>query len=81
MDTAAGTFIGTMAMYHPRSRHLNDRHRQLAALVTSTASIVIARHDEAETRKFAERAFRRSEQQPRVWLAGNSDVVYRMSAN
>jgi signal transduction histidine kinase/DNA-binding response OmpR family regulator len=81
LNTAAGKFIGTMAMYHPRPRDATSRNQQLAALLTSTASIVIARHKEAETRKFAETAFRRSEQQLRAYLAGSFDVVYRMSAD
>jgi PAS domain-containing protein len=81
LNTSAGKFIGTMALYHAEPRDATDRVRQLAALLTSTASIVIARHNEAETRKQAEIAFRRSEQQLRAYLAGSFDVVYRMSAN
>lgn len=81
LNTVAGNFIGTMALYHPQPRDVTSRNRQLAALLRSTASIVIARHKEAETRKFAEMAFRRSEQQLRAYQAGSFDVVYRMSAD
>ncbi|SAK87325.1 integral membrane sensor hybrid histidine kinase [Caballeronia calidae] len=81
LNTAAGKFIGTMALYHAQPRDVTSRNWQLAALLTSTASIVIARHTEAETRKLAEMALRRSEQQLRAYLAGSFDVVYRMSAD
>lgn len=81
VNTFMGTFVGTLALYHPQPRDVTRHSLQLTALLTSTASIVIARHKEAETRKTTAMAFRRSEQQLRAYLAGSFDVVYRMSAD
>lgn len=72
VNSSAGAFIGTLALYHPQPRDMTGRNRQLASSLTSTAAIVISRHNEAETRKLAETAFRRSERQLRAYLAGAS---------
>lgn len=81
VDSAAGKFIGSLALYHPEPRDVTSRNCELAALLTSTASIVISRHKEAEKRKLAETAFRRNEHSLRARVPGSFDRVYRMSAD
>ena len=54
---AAGeTFIGSLAIYSQQPCSATQRELDLATLLTQTASIIIARHQEHEGRQQAEHA-------------------------
>ena len=65
INTAAGNFVGTLAMYLPQPQTPTSRELELASLITNIASIVISRHTESEVRNSAEAALRESEVQTR----------------
>ena len=61
VNTSAGKFVGTLALYSVRPRSPTKRNLELASLLTNTASIIISRHHESEVRKQAERALHDNE--------------------
>jgi signal transduction histidine kinase/DNA-binding response OmpR family regulator len=81
VNTTAHKLVGSLAIYSPQPREAARRELQLASLLTNTASIILSRYKEAEVRKQAEAALRKSEEQLRAYLAASFDVVYRMSAD
>lgn len=64
--TAAGKFVGTLAIYSRRPREARDCDLELCSLLTRTASIIISQHFELEARKQAEAALRESEARERL---------------
>jgi PAS domain S-box-containing protein len=58
MHNAAGMFLGTFAVYSERPREAGLRDVEFGELVARTASIIVARHVEAEERRRAEMALR-----------------------
>jgi signal transduction histidine kinase len=58
IHTVAGKRVGTLAIYSRQPRKANDRDLELAALLTNTASIIIARHAESEERQRVDAALR-----------------------
>ena len=65
IHTEARRFVGTLAIYSRQPREATDRDRELASLLTHTASIIISRHKESESRKRGEQTLRESEQRYR----------------
>jgi two-component system CheB/CheR fusion protein len=65
IHTTAGKFVGTLAIYTRDPRQATERDQDLAALLTNTAAIIIARRKDAEVRKRVEDALRRSEEKYR----------------
>jgi len=61
IHTAARRFVGTLAIYSRQPREATQRDLEIASLLTGTASIIISRHEEAETRQRTEQALRESE--------------------
>lgn len=49
-----GRFYGTLAIYSRQPREATARDREIGALMTDTASIIISRHRESEVRRQAE---------------------------
>jgi PAS domain S-box-containing protein len=70
IHTAAGKFVGTLAIYSRQPREATKRDVELGSLLTHTASIIVSRHKETESRKKAEQALRESEERFRM-LADN----------
>lgn len=58
IHSAAGTLVGTLALYWPRPREASARELELASFLTNTAAIIISRHHESEVRRKAEEALR-----------------------
>ena len=54
------TLVGTLVLDWPHSGQASARERELAALLTNTAAIIISQHREAEERRHAEEALRAS---------------------
>ena len=78
--TEAGRFVGTLAIYWRRPREATPRELELAAVLTATAAIIIARHTDAEQRDRAQAALRESEERLResnaqLALAGRAALV------
>jgi PAS domain S-box-containing protein len=61
IETSAGKLVGTFAMYFREPRNPTARDRQLAAILTDIASIIISRNQEAEERAIATQALLESE--------------------
>jgi PAS domain S-box-containing protein len=78
--TETGRFVGTLAIYWRRPREATPRELELAAVLTATAAIIIARHTDAEQRDRALAALRESEERLResnaqLALAGRAALV------
>ena len=56
IHSAAGVFVGTLAIYSRQPREATARELELASLLTNTASIILSRHQEARERQQAEEA-------------------------
>jgi signal transduction histidine kinase/CheY-like chemotaxis protein len=56
IHSAAGTLVGTLALYWPQPRHVTAQELELTSLLTNTAAIIISRHRESEVRQRAEDA-------------------------
>ncbi|BDU17708.1 hybrid sensor histidine kinase/response regulator [Lysobacter auxotrophicus] len=61
IHTAAGTFVGTFALYWPTPCEATPRHIELVGRVTQTAAIIISRDIEATARRRTAAALRESE--------------------
>jgi len=61
IHTAAGTFVGTFALYWPMPCEATPRHIELVGRVTQTAAIIISRDSEATARRRTAAALRESE--------------------
>ncbi len=61
IQTYAGRVVGTFAMYFREPRDAGPRDLELAGILTHAAAIIISRDTEAQERKRAEEALRRSE--------------------
>jgi len=64
--TRAGKVVGTLAMFHKEPREAGPRELKLAAVLTQSAAIIISRDAEAEERRRAQVALRKSEEQERA---------------
>jgi PAS domain S-box-containing protein len=73
--TVAGRFIGTLAIYWRRPREATSRELELAAVLTATAAIIIARHTDAELRDRAQDALRESEARLNAVIEGAADGI------
>jgi PAS domain-containing protein len=78
IHSAAGKFVGALAIYSRQPRQASERDRELMSLLTGTAAIIISQHMESAERKKAEEALRNSEARFRRFASASS-VVYRMS--
>ncbi|AMV20814.1 GAF domain-containing protein [Planctomyces sp. SH-PL14] len=63
--TTTGNVVGTLAIYSRQPREATEQDRELASLITHTASVILSRHKEAEARRQAEHALRQSEEKYR----------------
>lgn len=63
ISSSGGEFIGTFAMYWPEPREEMPKAKDLAAIFTQTAGIIIARHHDAELQRQTETALRQSQEQ------------------
>ena len=61
IHTAAGTFVGTFALYWPVPCEATPRHIELVGRLTQTAAIIISRDSEATARRRTAAALRESE--------------------
>jgi len=80
INTAAGKFIGSLAIYSRRPREATKRNLDLAALLTNTASIIISRHSKWQVRKEAEEALRESDARCRALLEGVAQAFWQTDA-
>jgi len=69
VHTEAGKFVGTFAVYWPQPRETTALDRELAALLTQTAAIIISRHTDLEVRRQAEKALREADRRKDEFLA------------
>jgi signal transduction histidine kinase len=58
VETSSGTVVGTFAMYFREPREATARDRELASVLTRTASIIISRFQEAEALRKSEQRYR-----------------------
>lgn len=79
IHTAAGTFVGTFAIYWPQPREATTRDKEFAATVTQAAGIIIARHMDAEIRSSTKEALRESQAQLQAEL-DDSKLLQSISA-
>ena len=61
IHSADGTYVGSFAVYSRQPRDATLRDRELAALLTQTAAIIVSRDAEAQARKRAEETLRTRE--------------------
>jgi PAS domain S-box-containing protein len=73
--TVAGRSVGTLAIYWRRPREATLRELELAAVLTATAAIIIARHTDAEQRDRAQDALRESEARLNAVIEGAADGI------
>src|SRR5262249_33684298 len=71
--TEAGRFVGTLAIYWRRPREATPRELELAAVLTATAAIIIARHTAQAALRESEERLRESNAQ--LALAGKAALV------
>jgi len=71
--TEAGRFVGTLAIYWRRPREATPRELELAAVLTATAAIIIARHTAQAALRESEERLRESNAQ--LALAGKAGLV------
>jgi len=64
--TRAGKVVGTLEMFHKEPREAGPRELKIAAVLTQSAAIIISRDAEAEERRRAQEALRKSEEQERA---------------
>jgi PAS domain S-box-containing protein len=76
VETAAGTLVGSFAMYFREPHEPTPRDRALAAALTQTAAIIISRHNENEARLRAQKALHDSEERLRQFGEASSDVLW-----
>src|SRR5262245_29031535 len=69
IETAAGTVVGTFALYFEAPRQATPRDHAAAGILTRTASIIMSRHREADERAEAVEALRVSEAALRLAVA------------
>jgi GAF domain-containing protein len=79
IHTAAGSFVGTFAVYWPQPREATSRDKELAATVTQLAGIIIARHMDADMSSRTKRALRASQAHLQSELA-DSKLLQSISA-
>lgn len=79
VHTRTRNFVGTLAIYWPQPRDATPADRELAAMLTQTAGIIIARHFDSEDRKRAEQTLRESQAQLHSELA-DSKLLQSISA-
>ncbi|QGM99011.1 PAS domain-containing protein [Methylocystis parvus] len=78
INTEAGRFVGTLAIYFRAPHEVNERDVDLARIITRTASIIISHHMQTEARARAEAALRQSESQ-QAFLLTLSDGLRHLS--
>jgi PAS domain S-box-containing protein len=76
IETAAGTLVGSLAMYFREPREATPHDRELAATITQAAAIIISRYQENEERARTERALHESEERLRQFGEASLDVLW-----
>lgn len=69
INTAAGSFVGTFALYWPHPRTATPRQLDLVGRLTQTAAIIISRDIEARERRRIEQALRDADRRKDEFLA------------
>ena len=69
VETEKGRIVGTFAMYHSKPRDATAKDRELAALLTQAAALIISRHQQAEARAGAYAALSAADRQKDEFLA------------
>ncbi|HZX77988.1 ATP-binding protein [Lysobacter sp.] len=69
INTAAGSFVGTFALFWPQPRDATPRHLNLVGRLTQTAAIIISRDIEARERRRIEQALRDADRRKDEFLA------------